>query len=194
MAAKGSTLEMGRGKGLSKCSFAKKLPAPWQVKDTVPPCLAEHGITSVDELPTVSVLTPTCNRARFFPFWGRCLAFQDYPRSKVEVIVLDDSKDDDTATAVEAITPWLHPMNVRYIHPDKRKMIGKKRNMLNRIAHGDIRVNFDDDDYYGPERISRAVEALLFGPEEGRGGIAGGVAMFIYDTRTDMLKDRKSVV
>ena len=54
--------------------------------------------------------------------------------------------------------------------------LGKKRNLLNDKAKGDIIVYMDDDDYYPPERVSHAVETLT----NSKALCAGSSAMFIY--------------
>jgi glycosyltransferase involved in cell wall biosynthesis len=54
--------------------------------------------------------------------------------------------------------------------------LGKKRNLLNEKASGDIIVYMDDDDYYPPERISHAVDKL----KNSKALCAGSSAMFIY--------------
>jgi len=55
--------------------------------------------------------------------------------------------------------------------------LGKKRNLLNEKATGDIIVYMDDDDYYPPERISHAVDMLIKNP---KALCAGASIMFIY--------------
>ena len=54
--------------------------------------------------------------------------------------------------------------------------LGKKRNILNEKAEGDIIVYMDDDDYYPPERVKHAVDTLI----GSKALCAGSSAMFIY--------------
>jgi hypothetical protein len=55
--------------------------------------------------------------------------------------------------------------------------LGKKRNITNEHAKGDIIVYMDDDDYYPIDRVSHAVDKLLQNP---KALCAGSSAMYIY--------------
>jgi len=65
---------------------------------------------------------------------------------------------------------------VRYFKYDEKMTLGKKRNISNEKAKGDIIVYMDDDDYYPPERVQHAVERL----QESKALCAGSSAMFLY--------------
>jgi len=105
----------------------------------------------------VSVLTPTYNRRKFIPTAIACFKAQSYPQKYMEWIILDDGTDKvrDLFEA-EGLT------NVRYVAlaEGEKLPIGAKRNRLNEMAKGDIIVCWDDDDYYPPERVSKAVTRL----------------------------------
>ena len=45
------------------------------------------------ELPFVSICTPTFNRRPFIPFAIKCFMNQDYPKEKMEWIIIDDGTD-----------------------------------------------------------------------------------------------------
>jgi glycosyltransferase involved in cell wall biosynthesis len=119
----------------------------------------------------VSVVTPTCNRRRFIPGLIECFRSQDYPAKLTEWIVLDDGTD-----KVRDLFDTCG-LNVRY-YEDTKCSIGAKRNKLNELAKGDIIVCMDDDDYYPPERVSHAVEALS------RGTICGSSEIYVYYSDT----------
>lgn len=106
-----------------------------------------------EELPFVSVCTPTFNRRPFIPFIKRCFLEQDYPQERMEWIVVDDGTDKvgDLFTDIP---------NVKYFSLDEKMKLGKKRNYMHTKCSGDIIVYMDDDDYYPPERVSHAVERL----------------------------------
>lgn len=111
-------------------------------------------------IPFVSVVTPTFGRHKFLPWLIRMFNNQTYPQDRMELIILDDSLD-------EICDPQLKNMidnqkNIRYIYKqgESRMTIGAKRNMLNKLAKGDIIVAMDDDDYYPPQRVKQAVEGL----------------------------------
>jgi glycosyltransferase involved in cell wall biosynthesis len=120
--------------------------------------------------PTVSVCTPTFNRRPFIPMMLKCFEHQTYPKNKIEWIIVDDGTD-----KIEELVK--HIPQVKYFSYDEKMTLGKKRNLLNEKATGDIIIYMDDDDYYPPERISHAVEKLCQNPEI---LCAGSSAMFIY--------------
>jgi glycosyltransferase involved in cell wall biosynthesis len=100
----------------------------------------------------VSIVTPTWNREAFLPSIHACVRQQTY--EDLEWLVLDDSErpSEELSTCT-----WD---KLRYIHSAKRLSIGEKRNLLIAEAAGDIIVNFDDDDFYGPHYVASRVEAL----------------------------------
>ena len=44
-------------------------------------------------LPFVSICTPTFNRRPFIPYTIKCIEKQDYPKDKIEWIIIDDGSD-----------------------------------------------------------------------------------------------------
>lgn len=119
--------------------------------------------------PFVSICTPTFNRRPFIPIIIKCFENQTYPRDKMEWIIVDDGTD-----KIEDLVS--HLPYVRYFKYDEKMTIGKKRNITNEKAKGDIIVYMDDDDYYPPDRVKHAVEKL----RESKALCAGSSAMFIY--------------
>jgi len=124
----------------------------------------------LNKLPMVSICTPTFNRRPFVPVMIKCFEHQTYPKDKIEWIIVDDGTD-----KIEELV--RHIPQVKYFKYDEKMTLGKKRNLLNQKASGDIIVYMDDDDYYPPERISHAVDILRANP---KALCAGSSAMFIY--------------
>jgi hypothetical protein len=124
----------------------------------------------IAKYPFVSVCTPTFNRRPFIPFMIKCFEHQDYPKDKIEWIIIDDGTD-----KIEDLV--AHIPQVKYFKYDEKLTLGKKRNLSNEKATGEIIVYMDDDDYYPPDRISHAVDKLKKSP---KALCAGSSAMFIY--------------
>ena len=122
------------------------------------------------KFPFVSVCTPTFNRRPFIPFMIKCFEQQNYPKDKLEWIIIDDGTD-----KIEDMV--AHLPHVKYFKYDEKLTLGKKRNLSNEMATGEIIVYMDDDDYYPPDRISHAVDRLKKNP---KALCAGSSAMFIY--------------
>jgi glycosyltransferase involved in cell wall biosynthesis len=104
------------------------------------------------EKPLVSIITPTFGREAFLPAIAACVRSQSY--QNIEWLVLDDSEEPSLALTKH---PWE---KLRYFHSTKRLSVGAKRNQLLAHASGEIVVHFDDDDYYGPDYITKATEHL----------------------------------
>jgi len=107
------------------------------------------------KLPFVSVCTPTFNRRPFIPIMFDCFRNQDYPKSRIEWIIVDDGTD-----KIKDLIESSNIPQIRYFEIDKKLSLGAKRNYMHDHVKGDIIVYMDDDDYYPPERISHAVERL----------------------------------
>lgn len=120
--------------------------------------------------PFVSICTPTFNRRPFVPMMLKCFEHQTYPKDRIEWIIIDDGTD-----KIEDLVK--HIPQVKYFKYDTKLTLGKKRNLSNEKAIGDIIVYMDDDDYYPPERVSHAVETLKNSPNA---LCAGSSAMLIY--------------
>lgn len=124
----------------------------------------------VSKYPFVSVCTPTFNRRPFIPFMIKCFENQTYPKDKLEWIIIDDGTD-----KIEDLVS--HIPQVKYFKFDEKMSLGKKRNLSNEKASGEIIVYMDDDDYYPADRISHAVDRLKKSP---KALCAGSSAMYIY--------------
>ena len=133
--------------------------------------------------PFVSVLTPTYNRRKFIPAAITCFKNQTYPQDRMEWIILDDGTDKVKDLFENAGLP-----NVRYYAvPDGEKLkIGAKRNRINELATGDICVCWDDDDYYPPDRVRKAVTTLRSVPNK-RVPVVGSSQLYLYFTDRDQI-------
>lgn len=129
-----------------------------------------HKKNRKSKLPFVSVCTPTFNRRPFIPGLIQCFQSQDYPKDKIEWIIIDDGTD-----KIEDLVS--HIPQVKYFTYDEQMALGKKRNLLNEKASGDIIIYMDDDDYHFPTRISHSVQMLKLHP---KCLCAGSSALLIY--------------
>ena len=123
-----------------------------------------------ENLPFVSVCTPTFNRRPFIPSMIKCFNHQTYPKDKIEWIIIDDGTD-----KIEDLVCDIS--NVKYFKYDEKMPLGKKRNIMHEKSQGEILVYMDDDDYYPPERIMHAVNMLQSHP---KALCAGASEIYIY--------------
>ena len=120
--------------------------------------------------PFVSICTPTFNRRPFWPMAIQCFNDYDYPKDRMEWIIVDDGSD-----KIEDLVKDIP--QVKYFREEQQMVLGRKRNYMHEKAKGDIIVYQDDDDYYPPDRISHAVEKLMSDPKV----LAGGsTVLFLY--------------
>jgi len=107
--------------------------------------------------PFISICTPTYNRRPFIPYLKKCILKQDYPKDRIEWIIVDDG--------VDKIKDLVDDLSfVVYLPYQEVLSLGKKRNIMNEKSKGEFIIYMDDDDYYPPERISHAVEVLQQNP------------------------------
>jgi glycosyltransferase involved in cell wall biosynthesis len=126
--------------------------------------------------PYVSVICPTYNRREFLPSLIHQFNYQTYAQNYMELIILDDSPESN-ADIIPA------QANIFYKHLPEKLILGKKRNLINSMATGDIIVCFDDDDYYSPDRVSHAVLKLT----SSKCQIAGSSVIHIYYSKLDKI-------
>ena len=120
--------------------------------------------------PFVSICTPTFNRRPFIESMIKCFKHQDYPKDRMEWIIIDDGTD-----KIEDLVSGIK--QVKYFKYDKKMNLGEKRNLMHQKSKGQILVYMDDDDYYPPKRVSHAVEMLQSHPEA---LCAGSSEIYIY--------------
>ena len=105
----------------------------------------------------VSICTPTFNRRPFISHMIKCFEHQDYPKEKMEWIIIDDGTD-KIGDLVK------HIPQVKYFAYDTKMCLGEKRNIMHEKSKGNFIVYMDDDDYYPPDRVSHAVATLQANP------------------------------
>lgn len=128
-------------------------------------------------LPLVSCIMPTFGRrAPFVAQAIRSFQAQTYPNK--ELIILDGDWQDLEKVSAAGVVPI--EANIEYIHVNMsgalaHLTIGAKRNLAVALARGDIIAHFDDDDYYGPDRLSRQVAPILADEADITGLVMDGV-------------------
>jgi glycosyltransferase involved in cell wall biosynthesis len=137
--------EAGRAAAGRDVSISPRPELPLQVRPVTPPCT---------ERPLVTCVMPTRDRAEFALHAVELFRRQDYePR---ELIVVDDGGDD-----LGARLP-ADP-RIRHLRVPAGESIGAKRNRACAEARGTLIAQWDDDDWYGPRRLSIQLEPLIAG-------------------------------
>ena len=110
------------------------------------------SIADDKDLPLVSCIMPTCDRRQFIPRAILYFFRQNYP--KKELIIIDDGSD-----VIRDLLP--QDPRIYYLALRHKRSIGAKRNMACKVAHGEIVLIWDDDDWHGPHRITRQVTPMI---------------------------------
>jgi glycosyltransferase involved in cell wall biosynthesis len=109
-----------------------------------------------DSKPTVSIILPTYNRAKFLPEAFAAIRGQTW--TDWELIVVDDGSSDDTRALIPELTRgWQQP--VHYIYQENQGAYGARNTGLDH-ATGKYIAFYDSDDLWLPHHLSNCVEAL----------------------------------
>lgn len=127
-----------------------------------------------EEAPLISCIMPTRNRSAFVTQAVSYFKAQDYPNK--ELIIVSDGDE-------SIVLPEEEEAAIRVITVSEACSIGMKRNLAISLAQGTIICHFDDDDYYGPHRLSQQVAPLLRGDAE----ISGLRMFFLLDVQENAL-------
>jgi hypothetical protein len=150
------------------------------VRHLPPPLQAE-------DCPPISVITVTYNRRNFVDLCGYNLLLTDYPRDKIEWVVVEDSDDDAKAGSDKFIKFAAdHPeFSLVYVPVGNKMSVGAKRNLGVERATNEICLFMDDDDFYPRSSFRRRVAWLTKSVAAVDGpcppGVAGITAMALYD-------------
>lgn len=114
---------------------------------------------STVELPLVSVVVPVRNEASSIEACLHALLRQDYPATRIELIVVDGDSSDDTKTLVEAIAA-RHPDRVIRIHANPQRRVSCALNIGIRDARADIVVRMDGHTTASTSYVASCVRAM----------------------------------
>lgn len=141
------------GELLKRCvsTFDTREPIPKHM----PPLL--HA----QDCPPISIITLVHNRPKFIENACLNLLSTDYPRDKMEWVVVDDSDPDQSpSNRILQFAEMFAPGVVTYVPLVKKHTIGYKRNLGVERAKHNILVMMDDDDHYPTTSFRRRVAYL----------------------------------
>ena len=112
-----------------------------------------------EDLPTISIITPTHNRQKLFPLAIYNYNSLNYPRDKLEWIIVDDSAEDKQVEAHLPPTDQMGKYNIKYVKLSDKKTISEKRDVGIKMANHDFIMFMDDDDYFYPDTLKMRLKA-----------------------------------
>ena len=137
---------------------------------------------TVADCPSISVLTLTYNRRNFIELAFLNMLVTDYPKAKIQWVIVDDS-DDPTKSVIDKIKTFEDRdpgFEITYVPMTKKRSIGYKRNRAVKAAKHDICLNMDDDDVYPETSFRRRVAWLLDEAAAGK-KVVGCTMIAMYD-------------
>ena len=121
-------------------------------------------------------MVPTNGRPEFIEHVLNAIRRQSYPAELInEVVVVDDSppslrvpmaRGTDATNATVVNLPGLKVVFVMPPLHDGQLSVGAKRNLALSYATGEVMCHWDDDDFYGAERLREQVLPLMRGEAE----------------------------
>jgi glycosyltransferase involved in cell wall biosynthesis len=115
-------------------------------------------MTVLGASPRVSVVINTYNHERFIAQALRSAIAQDFPRSAIEIIVVDDGSTDATPEVLSEFLPFI-----RYIRQENAGQVSAFNTGV-AAASGEILAFLDGDDWWETDKISRVVATFDSNP------------------------------
>ena len=159
---------------MARAEVALQRPGP---SYTIPPPL------TFEDCPPISVITLVYNRRKFWELALHNMMTTDYPRNKMEWVIVDDSDDMEQSISdkISKITNFLPGLDVVYVPYHEKITIGGKRNLGTKRSKHDIVLMMDDDDHYPVTSFRRRVAWLMAEPKV---MATTCTAIALYDLRT----------
>jgi hypothetical protein len=120
----------------------------------------------LEVLPNISIVTLIYNRKKFFDLACHSILISDYPRDKIEWILVDDSDDpmEQNSDTIVKVAETTTSFKIVYVPLNGKRPISDKRNIGVDRATNDVILFMDDDDHYPETSIRRRVGWLLGHP------------------------------
>jgi hypothetical protein len=115
-----------------------------------------------DDCPPISIVTLLYNRRKFFDLACHNIMLSDYPKDKIEWVIVDDSDNPEEAVSDRVIQVGLKsaPLTVVYVPFERKLPISEKRNIGVKRSKNEIVLFMDDDDHYPETSFRRRVAWL----------------------------------
>uniref|UniRef100_A0A6C0DPD8 Glycosyltransferase 2-like domain-containing protein n=1 Tax=viral metagenome TaxID=1070528 RepID=A0A6C0DPD8_9ZZZZ len=149
----------------------------WKTSESLGPL---PPILSDEECPPISVITLTYNRRKFLELCFHNLMITDYPKDKIEWIVVEDSdiQEEQASDLLMKFGRSCSPLSFTYHPLQKKHTIGEKRNLAVKRAEHSIVLMMDDDDHYPVTSFRRRVAWLLKHPWKPKATVCSMIACY----------------
>jgi len=160
--------------------FLKGITAVFAEINITGPALVLPPILQRDECPPISIVTLMYNRRKFFDLGCHNIMASDYPKSKIEWIIVDDSDDpmEGASDLITAVAEKSDAIKIVYVPLPKKTSVATKRNIGTKRATADIILMMDDDDHYPETSFRRRVAWLTKHPWQPKAIAATTIACY----------------
>ncbi|HGT1528984.1 TPA: glycosyltransferase family 2 protein [Clostridioides difficile] len=130
----------------------------------------DKEIKEIDEYPMISILVPAHNEAKVIGRTMESLLLLNYPKSKMELIVINDNSSDNSKEILENIKDRYNNYNFTIINTDSLTGGKGKSNALNigyTISKGDFIAVYDADNTPDKNALRYLVQTIVMNDELG---------------------------
>ncbi|MCP3282552.1 glycosyltransferase [Clostridioides difficile] len=130
----------------------------------------DKEIKEIDEYPMISILVPAHNEAKVIGRTVESLLLLNYPKSKMELIVINDNSSDNSKEILENIKDRYNNYNFTIINTDSLTDGKGKSNALNigyTISKGDFIAVYDADNTPDKNALRYLVQTIVMNDELG---------------------------
>ncbi|HEY2035264.1 MAG TPA: glycosyltransferase [Rhizomicrobium sp.] len=117
------------------------------------------------ELPVYSILVPLYREANVMPALVRALRAIDYPQDRLDIKLIVESDDRETAAAADLAAAANETFSVIRVPPGTPRTKPRACNYAMPFALGEFTVIFDAEDRPEPNQLRRAVAAFRAAPD-----------------------------
>jgi len=131
----------------------------WTATASAPPSPPDAG------LPTYSILVPLYREANVMPALLRALRAIDYPPDRLDIKLIVESDDRETAAAADSAAVSDERFSVIRVPPGTPRTKPRACNYAMPFALGEFTVIFDAEDRPEPDQLRKAVAAFRAAPD-----------------------------
>lgn len=130
--------------------------------------------------PSISVVTLIYNRRKFFDLAKHNMILTDYPKDKIQWIIVDDSDNinEQCSDKIIQTREQFTDMDICYVPLLKKTPVSQKRNIGVEHATNDIVLFMDDDDHYPETSFRRRVAWLTKHPMKPKAVVCTTIACY----------------
>jgi len=118
------------------------------------------------DCPPISIVTLIYNRRKFFDLAKHNILLSDYPKEKIQWVIVDDSDnmEEQCSDKIVQTQEQFTGMDIRYVPLLRKTPVSQKRNIGVENCTNDIVLFMDDDDHYPETSFRRRVAWLTRHP------------------------------